>query len=879
MEEPATVTRLNAALKGRYGIEREVGQGGMATVYLARDERHNRPVAIKVLKPEFSAVVGAERFLAEIETTARLQHPHILPLFDSGEADGSLFYVMPYVEGETLRERLARERQLPVHEAVGIATRVADALQTAHEAGVVHRDIKPANILLSRGEPLVADFGIARAVGDGGGLTETGLRIGTPHYMSPEQATGEGDVGPASDTFSLACVLYEMLVGEPAYPGRTAQEILGRLIGGAPVSATTARASVPSHVDAAIRKALERLPADRFRSARDFATALADPSFRHGEDVDAGAAVPSARRWRLGALALAVTTVALALLSAWALTRPDSPVPPQGVMRFQIETSLLPDALNLALSPDGRQIAYVGESESGTAIWVRRLDSLDARTLPGTEGAGGESYPFWSPDGRFVAFRLGGDLKRVDVTGGAVETVVAGISCFRRGAWGADGTILFGGCNEIQSVPAAGGEPVAVTQLDGSLGEIAHSAPWFLPGGRRFLYKTSTADPENRAIYVGSRDPGETRRRLLEASRAIYVEPGFILFARERTLYARPFDPDRLEFTGDAVPIMENVYYSENIDTTAFEASNDGILIAAGVRPAPLTPAPLVWVDRSGTTTTPVGVSVEPGAFSLSQDGSRIAFFRGTPADIWTIDIERGLTTRLTQHPDVDHNPIWSPDGASVAFDSHRDSRRGIYRKPATGAVEEELLVDAGPFHVRATDWSGDGRIIVFEQVWRIGGGYGIWTLPLSGDRRPISYVNDRFDRRSAVLSPDGRWMAHQTNESGEYQVVVQPFPDPSGGKWQVSPDGGVRPRWARDGQELYYVDGAGWIVRVPITTEPAFTVGAATRVWQTTGAESWDVTPDGQRLVVAAPDAAQPAGASSPITVILNWPALLDAR
>jgi serine/threonine-protein kinase len=320
MSDP--VARLNAALEGRYTVERKLGEGGMATVYLARDLRHNRNVALKVLKPELAAVVGADRFLAEIETTANLQHPHILPLFDSGEADGFLFYVMPYVEGETLRDRVDREKQLPVDEAVRIATAVANALQHAHDRGVIHRDIKPANILMQDGEPLVADFGIALAVGAAGGsrLTETGLSVGTPYYMSPEQATGDQTVGPASDTYALACVLYEMLVGDPPYVGSTAQAVLGKIIQGEPVSATAIRRSITANVDAAIRKALEKLPADRFTGAQDFARALADPGFRHGET--AATAAGSGALWNPVSIAATLVSVVLAAALVWSLNRP-----------------------------------------------------------------------------------------------------------------------------------------------------------------------------------------------------------------------------------------------------------------------------------------------------------------------------------------------------------------------------------------------------------------------------------------------------------------------------------------------------------------------------------------------------------------------------
>lgn len=370
MVDGASITRLNQTLQGRYRIERQLGEGGAATVYLAHDERHDRIVALKVLKPEVAALLGAERFLAEIRTTAKLQHPHILPLFDSGEADGSLFYVMPYVDGESLRERLRRDGQLPIQDALRIAARVADALQTAHDAGFVHRDIKPANILLSRGEPLVADFGIALAVGGASDsrLTETGLSVGTARYMSPEQITGDQAVGPPSDVFSLACVLHELLVGEPPYGGGNAQVRLTRVIQGAPVSAADVRKSVPAHVDAALRKALERLPADRFAEAADFARALADPSFRYGDDA---AAPPAGRRWRAATFALAATSVAFAAVAAWALAGP-SPAGP--TLRLSV---LLPEpqvgALGtIGLSADGSALVYEGPGAGGShQLWIR----------------------------------------------------------------------------------------------------------------------------------------------------------------------------------------------------------------------------------------------------------------------------------------------------------------------------------------------------------------------------------------------------------------------------------------------------------------------------------------------------------------------------
>ena len=452
------VARLNAALEGRYAIERELGEGGMATVYLADDIKHERKVALKVLKPELAAVVGAERFLAEIRTTANLQHPNILPLHDSGEADGFLFYVMPYVEGKSLREKLDREHQLPVDDAVRIASDVAEALQAAHEQGVIHRDIKPGNILISRGKPLIADFGIALAVSAGGAdrLTETGLSVGTPHYMSPEQATGDQTVGPSTDTYALGCVLYEMLVGEPPYPGTTAQAVLGKIIAGKPISATEQRPSIPANVDAAVRKALEKVPADRFTSAQEFVRALGDEHFRHGEAA-ARVAVAGVGLWNR--LTIATTTLAavFAVTLGWSLLRPE---PPQPLYRFGLGPAALQvsfqGGVNVAVSPDGSRVVFLGSSgDGGTQLWLQSLDQLSPIPIPGT--LAGRS-PRFSPDGESIAFTRSGSLLTVSLTGASSLSVLSGSLSNSGLAWGLDGMLYFVKNGDIWRVSANGGE-------------------------------------------------------------------------------------------------------------------------------------------------------------------------------------------------------------------------------------------------------------------------------------------------------------------------------------------------------------------------------------------------------------------------------------
>ena len=453
------VARLNAALEGRYRIESELGEGGMATVYLAKDLKHNRNVALKVLKPELAAVVGAERFLAEIQVTANLQHPHILPLHDSGETEGFLFYVMPYVEGDTLKDRLDREHQLPVDDAVHIATDMAEALDYAHRQGVIHRDIKPANVLMLEGKPVISDFGIALAVGAAGGgrLTETGLSLGTPHYMSPEQAMGDQNVGPQTDTYALGCVLYEMLVGEPPFTGPNAQAVLGQIITSEAVSATEKRASIPSNVDAAIRKALEKLPADRFMSAQDFVRALGDEHFRYGELATAGTGV-GLGPWNR--LTMATTTLAVLLVATlgWSLLRPEQSQP---VSRLEVllpeDVELIPDdGVNVDVSPDGSTIVFVGASAGGeTQLWLRSLGQLAPIPIPGTENA---RSPRFSPDGQFIAFASYPSLVTVSVSGASAQTVLSTYVDPSGFAWGPDAMIYYtDGSGGIRRVSATGG--------------------------------------------------------------------------------------------------------------------------------------------------------------------------------------------------------------------------------------------------------------------------------------------------------------------------------------------------------------------------------------------------------------------------------------
>ncbi len=856
------VTRLNAALEGRFRIERQLGEGGMATVYLAKDLKHNRNVALKILKPELAAVVGAERFLAEIETTANLQHPHILPLFDSGEADSFLFYVMPYVEGDTLRDRLDRDHQLPVDEAVAIATKVAGALQAAHERGVIHRDIKPANILLSKGEPLIADFGIALAVSSAGGgrLTETGLSLGTPHYMSPEQATGDAH---AKDIYALGCVLYEMLVGEPPYTGTSAQAVLGKIIAGAPVSATGVRKSVPANVDAAIRKALEKLPADRFAGAQEFAKALSDAGFRHGDGAIAGIAGGVGPWKRVSVIGWSVAALAT-IVATWSLLRPP---PPAALARFELTfgegrgLAAGVGGVNLALSPDGSRLVYVGTASGGGTqqLWQRALDDLEPVPIPGTEGA---RNPVLSPDGLSVAFDVGGEVKTVSLGGGPTFTVAEG----RPGlAWGSDGMIYFYRDDGIYRVPETGGEPKKFTTPVTS--NAGHDWQSILPDGRGLVLTVTGAGVDQSRIAVVGPEGGEVRE-ILTGTMARYAESGHVVYATaDGTLMAAPFDLKRLEVTGPAVAVLEDIEVRSG-SASQFALSAAGTLLYKTGASGSL--GEFVWVTRSGEATPVdagwsfVGVGGTSPGWSLTPDGTRLALKEQTEAgdDIWVKQLPDGPLSRLTFYEGSDMRPRWAPDGETVTFLSVRSGNWDVWSQRADGTGEPQVLFEGESLLNQGVGfWSPVGEWMVLRTGGSAGvvGGRHILALRPGVDSVPLPLLTEEYDEQAPALSPDGRWLAYVSTETGSPEVFVRPFPDVDSGKWQISTDGGVQPVWAHSGRELFYIDGSRALVATQVETASSFQVGAKETLFTlppdyNSGAVStlYDIAPDDQRFLMA---------------------------
>ena len=873
------VARLNAALEGRYTIERELGEGGMATVYLADDLKHERKVALKVLKPELAALVGAERFLAEIKTTANLQHPHILALFDSGEADGFVFYVMPYVEGESLRDKLDREKQLGVKDSVAITQKVADALDYAHERGVVHRDIKPGNILLSeRGEPLIADFGIALAVAQAGAgrITETGLSLGTPHYMSPEQATGDRDVDPRSDVYALGCVLYEMLAGEPPFSASTAQAVLVRILTSDAPSITSVRRTVAPHVAAALAQALEKLPADRFASAAEFATALADESFTYQArpratvttpTVEVAAATvpaPSAWRWLRDPRSL-VATVAIALAS-WGWLRP-TPAPEPGVPTRSAVTGVdIPETAGgwrLAISPDGRSILKVEEG----SIHIRTASDPEWRQLPNTQGGGN---PTFSPNGQSVAFSIGTGISKVPITGGPALPVTASGG---NPHWGFDDTIVYEVGGVLYRVGSSGGDPQVLLESDSARVRRAH----LLPDGRAVVFGTGTgAAASTSRILIFEIETGEVRELVPAGNQPRYVSTGHLIYGHgDGALMGVPFDLETLQVTGAPVTLLPSLAVFGG-GASQFGVSNNGTLIYAtnaGVDSGPTGQGALAWVDMEGNETPlPLRQAVATVP-RLSPEGRRIAY--ESDGQIWIYDIETGSNTQFT-FEGTSRGPIWSPDGLFVYFMSTRPGTEGpdLFRKAADGASEAEQLWRRGGGELTLTSITADGSWLVVGEL-NPGTGADVTLASLGTDSVSLrEYLLTDWAGAEGTISPNGRWMAYTSNELGGQQVFVRGFPEPIG-QWRVSEGNNASdPVWAPDGSALYYVARPN-LMKVDVVTEGTFSHGQPTSLvpWSyTTGGGidiGYDIHPDGDRFLVAEGGG---GGGFGDVYLVTNW-------
>jgi WD40 repeat protein len=850
------LTPISAALADRYRIERELGAGGMATVYLAHDLKHDRKVAVKVLKPELAVVLGAERFVVEIKTTASLQHPHILPLFDSGAADGFLFYVMPYVEGETLRDKLNRETQLSVNEAIRITTEIADALDYAHRHGVIHRDIKPENILLHDGRPMVADFGIALALSAaaGGRMTETGLSLGTPHYMSPEQATADKEITGRADIYSLATMLYEMLAGQPPHVGASAQQIIMKIIASPVEPVTKYRKAVPPHVAAVLARALEKLPADRFDSARQFMDALANPTYATGAMTTGSQVLSMAERGSvpIGVFAIAVGFAFVAIGAAiWGWTRSD----PKEVSRFSLA---LPDSQQLnqtvngnrvALSPDGRTIVYAGGSAPfPSRLWVRRLGDLRATPLPGTERP---ANPSFSPDGKKIAFvttQPPRAVKVVSLDGGPPLQLTDSLVDLGGLSWGHDGYIYYDGHLEgdgIARIRETGGRPEIVSRPDSTASENYHAMPHSLPNGRGVLMMIARpAGLSSSDIGVLDLRTGK-HRVLTRGVSARYAASGHLVYVTEDgMLMASKFDVDDMEMVGEPVLIAGGLAVRGNQRIDIAMSGNGLLVYAAGIAAGGIRE--LVWVERNGAS-IPVDsdwLREVSGRASLAPSGRAAAFAVGRLGDrqVWVKQLDKGPASRVSENG---WQPTWSPDGKQLLF----STPRGLERVPADGSSLPVAVVPRGA----QPQYSPDGRWIAFQ--FRS----NLVAISTTGDTTVRVLVDDPGNQAAPAFSPDGKWLAYASDETGNFQIYVRPFPDTKSAKWQVSTVSGFAPRWSPSGRELFYYDSSNDLYVAPIEPTTVFRAGIPKRMFSVENfaplaGNPFEISPDGRRFLFTRP-------------------------
>jgi eukaryotic-like serine/threonine-protein kinase len=858
---------------GPYEILDPIGAGGMGEVYKARDTRLDRIVAIKVSKTDFG-----ERFEREARAISSLNHPHICQLYDVGPN----YLVMEYIEGAPLKG------PLPLDQALKYAAQICDALAAAHKKNITHRDLKPANILVARQGIKLLDFGLAKQGRGREGavegnsstltmpLTAEGQILGTLVYMSPEQLQGR-ETDARSDIFAFGLVLYELLTGKRAFAGSSQASVIAAILERpAPSVADIA----PAALDRALRKCLAKDPDGRWQSATDLKDEL---EWIAQATPDAGRAIlPPAvglrlRLWQGVALA-ALIALGFAGWMYWTKTQPSSQL-----SRFEVA---LPENVTfttyLSLSPDGRKLIF-NATGNRPGLWIRDFSDLEWRLLPGTEGA---SSPFWSPDSRFLGFVVLNQLKKIDVSGGPAQTLWTVPTGFLgSGVWNRDGIIVFGsrGIGPLRKISESGGVPTELTAVDASRGELFHGLPTLMPDGKHFLYLRQ-GPPEVAGMYAGSLDakPSEQpRQRLLEGSFAATYVNGYLLFMRQNTLMAQPFDADRLQLGGEPVPLAEHVATTGAIGVFSV-SSNGALAYRTGTQSGGFR---LTWLDRQGKTVSTLGQPGSDQGIALSPDGMHAVVrdaANDSAGDLWTLDSLHGGRSRFTFRNSPGAPAIWSPDGARIAF-AAGNLLDTLYEKDSSGAGDErELLKEPGKIHF-PNSLSRDGRFLLYFNP-SPKTGRDVWVLPLQGDRKPVLLLGTEFNEYNARFSPDMRWIAYTSGESGRPEVYVRPFTasGPAGapalgeGKWQVSKDGGDFPKWRGDGHEIFFQAPPNGTRKMAVDVKAngaAFEAGIPQQLFVTADDNGWDVTADGKSFLVSVPQVQQ---TEVPITVVLNWPAQL---
>jgi eukaryotic-like serine/threonine-protein kinase len=872
---------------GPYEIVSALGAGGMGEVYKARDSRLDRTVAIKVLPAALAADAEfRDRFDREARAVSQLDHPHICALYDIGQDQSTAFLVMQYLEGETLESRL-KTGALPLDQALKTAVEIASALDSAHRSGIIHRDLKPGNVMLTKGGAKLLDFGLAKAVPGvssssismmqttpAAGMTAQGTILGTFQYMSPEQIEGE-EVDARSDIFAFGAVLYEMLTGRKAFAGKTQASLLGAILKDEPSPVSQVQAMTPPALDYLVKTCLAKDRDARFQTAHDVWLQLRWIA-EGGSTVGVPAPVVARRRSRerlawAAAAALGVIAVAASAVAVVHLRERPAPADPVQFTILPDENSAMIAPADFAVSPDGRHVVFVARGEGGQSrpmLWVRSLASGTARLLPGTEGA---SLPFWSPDGRFVGFFAAASLKKVDVSGGQPVTLCAAAGLSGGGTWNRDNTIVFSStaATGLQKIDAAGGAPTSVTTVK----EGNDLWPSFLPDQRHILYMSLNGAA--REVRLASLDTPDTMSLGAADSAAVYGS-GHLLFMRGTALMAQPFDADRRQKLGDPYLVAEQVNVNGG-GKPAVSVSTTGVL--AYWRGAPLALSRLTWVDRAGKTERAVGDVGGFANFSLSPDERRVAvaLTTGSPLnrDIWVIDLARDDTaSRLTFNPGQEGDPIWSPDGSQIVFNSSRTGTwNSGFQRPADGSGDDVPFATMDRLF-DSPDWSHDGRFVIFTGAMKDDPAPDLWVLPLSGDRKPTRFLQTAFQEDSPAFSPDDKWVAYNSNASGRFEVYIRSFPGP-GGQFQVSRNGGWAPRWRRDGKEIFFLglDGAMMAADVTLGNEVQASVPRAlfpTSLQRGSDRHIYAVTGDGKRFLLRLPDQRQ---VSTPITMVLNWP------
>ncbi|HEV8370547.1 MAG TPA: protein kinase [Pyrinomonadaceae bacterium] len=890
------MTLASGTKLGRYEIRSQLGAGGMGEVYQGRDTQLGRDVAVKVLPTTLSSDTDRlRRFEQEACAASALNHPNILVVHDIGAHDGTTYVVSELLEGETLRKRIGGT-PLGQRRAVDYALQIANGLAAAHEKGIIHRDLKPDNVFVTNdGRVKILDFGLAKLTQLDGNESQTdvptrrvdtdpGVVMGTVGYMSPEQLKGRA-VDQRSDIFSFGAILYEMLSGRRAFHGESAAETMSAILKEDPPELSDTNKTVSPALERLVNHCLEKNPEARFHSARDVAFALEalSGSATVTNETTTQSFVPAAFRVRLWLpwVLIAVLFLIAGVFIAWTYFRRDrTDAGLIEAMRFIIP---MPEKAQIfgppTISLDGHYLVFRLNTDDGKELlWLRALGSFEARPLMGTDGG---LQPFWSPDSRSIGFFANGKLKRIDVSGG-VPQIVCDVPANWSGAWSRDGTIIFsqGVASGLYRVSAAGGTPVQVTVVDAARNEIEHIWPYFLPDGRHFLFLARNAQPENSAIYVGSLDSKETTKILQAHSSMAYAPPGYVLFVRENTLMAQGFDANRLELKGDAFPVAEHTVRNPIIGRAMFSVSETGVLI---LRPGDINNNQLIWFDRTGKQ---LGTLAPPGGYNapaLSPDEKKVAVTRsdtqaGGAPDIWLIDLDRGTQIRLTTDPAPDGYPSWSPSGDRVIFLSTRNGATGIYQKPSSGTSPEEPLILSAELKYNP-QWSPDGQSIIYSQL-NPKTNSDLYLLSLGGERKPTALLQTGFIEAQARFSPNGRWIAYISNETGQFEVYVESFPR-IGSKLAISIGGGSQPQWRADGRELYYYAPDRKLMAVEVNGDgPTFKVGEARPLFEIRvfsndqsfpGNGYYTVAHDGKRFLVSslpeAPDRQQ-------INVIVNWAA-----